>query len=583
MRRLLLVLLVFTLGSSLPPAASRAAVPASIADSAPASASPSSISSATVSSSANVSAQPPKPSRAPAKPLRIPRFGELPVAFVPNAGQSHADVRFQAHALRGTTFFARDEVVLTLPAPTQPITPSDPSSTPPAAVPPLVARLRFDGAAQNLEVVGVERLPGTVNYLLGNDTAKWRSNISTYAGIVYRQLYPGIDLRFDGDNRQLKSTYTVAPGADPAQIRWRYLGPSKTALDAAGNLHLTLPNPSAPPTATIPLTGTLIEQAPRAWQTIDGQQRAVPVRFVLAANGSVGFALGAYDHTQPLTIDPVLSYATYLGGSAADEGRGIAVDAQGNAYVTGYTQSTNFPDQGAAYDDCARDPNNTSLCTNDVFITKFNPAGRVVYSTYLGGTGDDQGYGIAVDTSGSPYVTGHTWSSNFPLANPYQSRCNPGTNTPCYKGDAFVSKLTPNGSALAYSTYLGSDGWDRGYAIAVDSTGSAYVTGYTGVLFGGPSPFPTVNPAQGSRGNSTSGDDAFVTKLTPAGNNLSYSTYLGGGLNDYGQGIALDSQGQAYVTGYTYSTNFPTTPDALQPSLKGTTSCPGTSYCPRRL
>ncbi len=283
--------------------------------------------------------------------------------------------------------------------------------------------------------------------------------------------------------------------------------------------------------------GTVTEKAPVVYQMDGAKTTAISGAYRVADSHSFGFTLGAeYDRSLPVVIDPVLSYSTYLGGSSYDYGNGIAVDGLGNAYVTGITFSADFP---------TVTPFDASWNGNyDVFVTKMNPGGdNLVYSSYFGGSGSDQGKGIAVDGAGSAYVTGITFSSDFPTASPLD-----GSLTGNY--DAFVMKLSPSGNALVYSTYLGGSSTDDGWGIAVDGTGSAYVTGQT---FS--SDFPTVTPFDGSYNG---GQDAFVTKFSPVGSSLVYSSYLGGSSSEVGEGIAVDGAGSAYVTGLTSSSDFPT-------------------------
>ena len=270
---------------------------------------------------------------------------------------------------------------------------------------------------------------------------------------------------------------------------------------------------------------------------------------MLNGRWQVGFQVAAYDATQRLIIDPVLVYSTYLGGSLFDRGEDIAVDSSGNAYVTGRTFSTDFPTASPfqAF--------NAGTSTGDVFVTKLNAAGNaVVYSTYLGGSDDDFGPDIAVDSSGSAYVTGRTDSTDFPTTNPFQATFGGGTFG---GGDAFVTKLNATGSALVYSTYLGGSGNENTISetggIAVDASGNAYVTGDTAST-----DFPTASPFQAALGGTSGFPDAFVTKLNAAGSALVYSTYLGGSGTERGFDIALDASGNAYVTGDTNSTDFPT-------------------------
>ncbi|MGB6474111.1 MAG: SBBP repeat-containing protein, partial [Candidatus Sulfotelmatobacter sp.] len=371
------------------------------------------------------------------------------------------------------------------------------------------------------------------------------------------------------------------------------------------------------------------------YQEVRGQRREVAGNFVLRGPHRIGFVLGPYDHSQPLVIDPTLAYSTYLGGNYQDSGTSIAVDSSGNVYVTGYTGSTNFPtvnalqatDNGGTSDAFVTKLNasgsaldySTYLGGNDAdygygiavdssgnayvtgsthstnfptvnpiqatdngfynaFIAKLDPSGSaLVYSTYLGGSHDDYGYGIAVDSSGSAYVTGSASSTNFPTVNAFQAACGGGGEGGCpgYT-DAFVAKLNPAGSALIYSTYMGGSYTDYGTAIAVDSSGDAYVTGFTAsyviASVPGSTNFPTANPFQATCGGTAEGlgcGDAFVAELNPTGSALVYSTYLGGSaIEDYGYGIAVDSSGNAYVTGATASTDFPVA-NPLQPTNTG--------------
>jgi hypothetical protein len=362
---------------------------------------------------------------------------------------------------------------------------------------------------------------------------------------------------------------------------------------------------------------TLIEKAPRAWQTSDGVRVSVTVQYAVLGDDSIGFALGNYDTNKPLTIDPQLIYSTYLGGSAFDGAKSVAVDFAGNAYITGVTQSTNFPTNNPIYGAINGD--------KDAFIVKINPTGTVfLYATYLGGSnredefGPERAGGIAVDSSGNAYVTGCTNSADFPTVNPLQPTH--GASTNC---DAFVSKLTAAGNALIYSTFLGGPGADSANAIAVDDQGSAYIVGDAGkdfpgdtftssghvfvtkinaagsaivfsMFLGGNSyeyatdvavdsahdiyvvgntfstDFPVLNAAQPTKGGgSSSQHDAFVTKIAADGSALVYSTYLGGSQTDEASGIALDDLGNAYITGVTQSTlDFPTT-NAYQPTYGG--------------
>ena len=420
-----------------------------------------------------------------------------------------------------------------------------------------MVRLGLVGANPDPEMVGLEPLSGKVNYLTGKDPQRWRTGIPTYAKVRYRDVYPGVDVVYYGAQRQLEYDFVVAPGADPARIRLAVTGAEALNIDATGDLVLRTAG------------GALRLHKPLIYQETGGARKEIAGGYVLLGKDRVGFRVAAYDTETPLVIDPVLSYSTFLGGASivcdetgctnnnTDYGVGIAVDSAGNAYVTGFTFSSDFPTANALQP--------ALRGTTSAFVAKLNPEGSaLVYSTYLGGSNSDSGSGIAVDSAGNAYVTGTTSSPDFPTVNAFQ---------PALRGtaDAFVAKLNPAGSALVYSTYLGGSNSDSGSGIAVDNAGNAYVTGSTYSA-----DFPTANAFQPALNGAS---DAFVTKLDAAGA-LVYSTYLGGTgsdfcdqysncyRGDYGAGIAVDSAGNAYVTGFTRSSDFPTA-NALQSALRG--------------
>ncbi|MEO7658140.1 MAG: SBBP repeat-containing protein, partial [Pyrinomonadaceae bacterium] len=367
-----------------------------------------------------------------------------------------------------------------------------------------------------------------------------------YSKVEYEQVYKGIDLVYYGNQRQLEYDFKVAPKADPERIKMRFEGADKIELGSEGDLLLHT------------AAGEVRMRAPITYQEIAGVRRQIASRYALTKisnlksensdSYSVGFEVAEYDTTKPLVIDPVLVYSTYLGGSGEDDANSITVDAAGNAYVIGFTDSTNFSVTGAVQPAYGGNP-------QDVFVSKLNAAGTaLVYSTYLGGSGQDNGSDIAVDAAGNAYITGYTGSTNFPMANAMQP-----TRTGFY--NAFVAKLNPTGSQLVYSTYFGGTVGEFGSAIAVDSSGNAYVGGVTS------SPdFPKLNPIQSAYGGSLA--DAFVAKFNPAGSQIVYSTYLGGNGNDGVTGIAIDPTGNAHVTGVTFSSNFPTA-NPLQANFRG--------------
>jgi len=529
----------------------------------------------------------------PALPPRVvDSYGKLPLSFEANRGQTAPQVKFLARGPGYTLFLTADAAVLSLAR----------QKT------NAVLRMRLQGANARASVTGADALPGKSNYFIGSDPSQWRTNVPTYAAVKYAAVYPGIDLVYHGNQRLLEYDFLVAPGADPQAIGIRFQGARKLTVNRDGAL-------------VIGLGGSeVIEPAPVVYQEIGGRRQAVAGRYVLRGRGRVGFSVPEYDRSQALVIDPTLVYSTYLGGSGGDSASGIAVDASGNAYVAGNTGSSDFPTTPGAFQ-------TTYDVGGDVFVTKLNAAGSalvystylgvsdtgwafgnaiavdvsgnayvagsttssnfpttpgafqttsgggpykayvtklnatgsaLVYSTYLGGSGDDEGNGIAVDALGSAYVTGDTASFNFPTT--------PGAFQTALLGSqaAFVTKLNTAGSAPVYSTYLGGSGWAGGTAIAVDVSGNAYVTGTA------TSPdFPTTPGAlQTAYGGAS---ETFVTKLNAAGSALVYSTFLGGsnGNSNGSSGIAVDASDNAYVTGSTYSSNFPTTPGAFQTAYGG--------------
>jgi hypothetical protein len=541
-------------------------------------------------------------------------YGKLPLHFEANRGQTHGGVRFLARGPGYGLYLTAGEAVLVLTRPNPDVEPNrHGTQVPPdaqAQVESVALRMSLVGAAPKPLVSGLHELPGKANYFIGKDPAKWRTNVPTYAKVHYRDVYPGIDLVYYGSQRQLEYDFVVASGADPKKIVLGFKGADKLEIDEQGDLVLYVAG------------GDIRVKRPVIYQEIDGVRQEIAGAYVLKGKYRVGFELAAYDANQPLVIDPViLSYSTYLGGTSFEEGRGIAVDVNGNAYVmgktgntlpttlgasqpafsggsdafvaklnstgsalvystylggsrtelgyaitvdadgsaylTGATSSTDFPTTPGAFQlACDGGPVNANGdCQWDAFVTKLNATGsELVYSTYLGGSFLDGGQGIAVDSDGNAYVAGATQSSNFPTT--------PGSFQPSQSGccGAFVTKLNPSGSALVYSTYLGGANGARG--IALDTFGNAYVTGSAGA-----SNFPiTLGAFQPIHGGKT---DAFALKLNSAGSALIYSTYLGGSEQDFGYGIAVDADHNAYVSGFTESSNFLVTPGVFQPINRG--------------
>jgi len=396
-------------------------------------------------------------------------------------------------------------------------------------------------------VQGLEEQAAKSNYFIGNNPQKWQTNIANYTKVLYKEVYPGIDVLFYGNGQQLEYDICVAPGKKTQDIRLHLEGVKELSIDESGNLCILTEAEQ-----------TLHMQKPFIYQLIEDNKIAVDGQFTLLAKNEIGFDIGTYDTTQSLIIDPILGlqYSTYLGGNQDDEAFGIAVDNNGNAYVTGFASSPNFPTTGGAFQPTFSAKNNGT----NAFVTKLNSTlSGLVYSTYLGGSGEDGGNAIAVDTSGRAYVTGFTSSSNFPTKSAYQKTFAKNATD---NASVFVTKLNSTGSKLLYSTYLGGSGDDEGNGIALDASSNAYVTGSTSS-----SNFPTTKGVfQKTLANQT-GTNAFVSKIntTQKGKkSLVYSTYLGGSGKDVGNAIAVRPSGRVYVTGFTRSPNFPTTPGAFQ-------------------
>jgi len=410
-------------------------------------------------------------------------------------------------------------------------------------LPPLrghLVRITFEGANAVLPQARGE-LPHRANFFLGDDPARWRTGVRTYAEVVYENAWDGIDVVYRPSSGGVKYDLVAHPGADLADIAFAYEGATGLAVTPRGLSAETS-------------LGPLRDNLPAAWQA---SGRPVDCSLRQLTESTVGYACSGWDGTGDLVIDPLL-YSTFLGGSGYDAVTGIAVDASGAAYVTGATDSgsTDFPTTPGAYDTMHNGG-------NDAFVAKLDASGSaLLYSTFLGGSGWDLAYGIVVDASGAAYVTGNTRdaATEFPTT--------PGAYDTTYNGgdDAFVAKLDASGSALLYSTFLGGSGYDEGLAIAVDSSGAAYVTGYT---VDDITDFPTTPGAYDTMHNGGFWD-AFVAKLDTSGGALLYSTFLGGSWEDRGSGIAVDATGSAYVTGGTDSdTDFPTTPGAYDTTFNG--------------
>ncbi|MGH9153491.1 MAG: SBBP repeat-containing protein [Acidimicrobiales bacterium] len=474
----------------------------------------------------------------PGEAVRLIRdYGRLPLGFAANTGQADAGVDFVARGRGYSLALAAAEARMALAHP-----PHDGG-----AATASVVSMRLVGGDPAAGAVANDRLPGSTNLIVGGDPRAWRTGIPSYAAVRYRGVYPGVDVVYHGDQGELEYDFVIAPGADPGVVALAFHGVDGVSLDGRGELVLSVPG------------GEVRQRRPVIYQEVNGRRRPVRGGYVVGADQQVGFRVGPYDTRLPLVIDPVLTYATYLGGSDDDEGRGITVDAAGNAWITGITPSSpTFPTVGALQ------PEGDNVGAGDAFVAKLRPDGSALeFSTYLGGSGFDAGIGIDTDASGAAFVVGATDSTDFPTVNPFQAANGGGR-------DAFVAKLDPSGSSLVYSTYLGGSGReavDRFGAlvagIAVGSTGRAHVTGATGS-----GDFPVVGAIQPAKAGL---GDAFVAKLGIDGNAMGFATYLGGSDEDAATAIAVDGAGAIYVAGFTASSDLPATPGALSTAAPGGT------------
>jgi hypothetical protein len=448
-----------------------------------------------------------------------PDYGNAPLYFIPNQGQADSEALFYAKASGYTLWMTKEGLVFD-------------AIKREAEFERDISSLVFLNANKDVELVPYQPTECRVSYFIGNDPSQWRTGIPASNAVLYKNIYRNIDLEVYGLERQIEYDWIIKPGGKLDSLRLKYSGLKATRIDKEGDLIVE---------GTF---GELRHRKPTGYQTMGGKRVEVEAAFKRIGQDEYGFGVKDFNPAYDLIIDPVvLVYSTYLGGSGTDYFGGsyseivgaIAADSLGAVYVTGETDSTNFPMKTA----CQK----TNGGTHDIFITKLSPSGKsLVYSTYLGGRYNEDGEGIAVDSDGAAYVTGSTLSPNFPVKNAFQNSNRGG-------GDGFMTKLAPSGQAIDYSTYLGGANSDTSNSIAVDSDGAAYVTGETWST-----DFPTQVACQKKNHGKL---DAFVTKLAPTGQALVYSTFLGGAADDVGFGIAVDLKKMAYVTGSTSSKNFP--------------------------
>jgi hypothetical protein len=534
---------------------------------------------------ANAQSMAPKPANAsPAFALTT-----VPLSFEANQGQTDNSVKFLSRGDGYALFLTAKEAVFKLRKGAD------------VKGQPSILRMELLGANEAAQVSGADQLTGTVNYFIGKDPTKWHSGVPTYGKVNYRGIYPGVDAVFYGNQRQLEYDFTVAPGADASRIAMTFTG-ARPKLDRGGNVLMSLGGE------------TVTLHKPVLYQGEGANKKGIDGSYVVAHN-RVHLRIGPYDHSQPLVIDPVISYLTYLGGSTGTndngnvavtsiscrpgacydsdiEGQGVAVDSAGNLYVTGLTYAVDFPTQNPLQ------ATNGSATQWTAYVTKLNSTGSgLIYSTYLGGSGPDEAYAIAVDANDNAYVAGMTFSGNFPTTpGAYVSQCpvqapGPPVLTYCQSSSAgFLTKLAPDGQSLVYSTYLVTPSrWNPILTLAVDSQGQAYVAGNTiAYCSGGFGCFPETANAllpeslfdQVYSPHTFNPGSAFLTVFSADGSSLVYSTLFGDSnpslYGGYGNqtlnwtkatGVAVDPAGNFYLSGNTADPNLPVTPNAFQPNL----------------
>lgn len=454
----------------------------------------------------------------------------LPLSFEVNRGQADADVKFVGRGDGFGLLLKPAEAVLTLRKPRPAL-----AVNPPEAFTSHQLSMKLEGAASKPSVTGVDRQIARANYFIGNDPAKWIRGVETYSGVLYSGVYPGVDLAFYANHQKLEYDFTMAPYADPQEIRLRFEGADDVELGAGGALILRT------------AAGDVKHDRPVAYQEANGSRLPVLAAFKEFTDGTIGFQVGDYDRTRPLVIDPVLVYSSYLGGAATDSCKGLIIDKSGNAFLAGDSFSSNFL-------------SHATTTNSDIFLGKLNKNGLLLTYAFFGGSKNDSTTGLALDPTGNIYVSGVTESSNFPVFNSFASAL-------VGVSDAFVVKLTPSGEQFFYSNLLGGSGQESGVSVAADATGNAYVTGRTTSA-----DFPLVAAIQPTYGGGDS--DAFITKIAQDGKSVIYSSFLGGGSAENPNvrtGISVDAFGNAYVTGETQSANFPTK-NALRAAKTGAAS-----------
>ncbi len=457
-----------------------------------------------------------------------PRDIRVPVSFERNVGQFDGDVSYVARTSRYTLRLGKGEAVIAMVSGRAGSINGKPADrlVDAAAAQPAVVRMQFAGGRRDAAAAGELALPGKANYFLGDDHSKWRTNVPLFGSARYTAVYPGIDVVFYGSEGEIEYDFVLSPDADPRDIRLQFSGASAMRIDANGDLVLETP------------AGPLRQRHPTLYQERDGRRLPVTGRYVQRGSKTFGIEVDDYDRMRTLIIDPVIAFSTYLGGNQGEYSYSVAVGPDGGVFVGGWTRSTDFPVPGTPYQASFRG-------VDDSFVTKLNPeTGQIVYSTYIGGTGSDGVLGMTVDAAGRLYMAGGTASSNYPTtSNRIQS----------YRGgiDAFVSRLSVDGSVLEYSTYVGGSAAEEGIALAINAAGDIYLTGYTHSLN-----FPSVNAFRTKTVDGGSAD-AYIVKFTPGATTFTYATCFGGTAYDFPFGIKVDAAGYAHVVGSSESTDLP--------------------------
>ncbi len=494
---------------------------------------------------------------------------DLPIAFAANQGQSPAGTLYEAQTGRLQVMLTNASVTLRIAHPDSTSAQTAPSanaasaagegpskSNSPRSFTVEEQHLQFVGANPDVTLEPLDEQPGKINYFLGNDPSRWIKGLKTYARVRYHNLYPGIDMVFYSHNGQLEYDFVVAAGADPNQIHLRIDGDNPAQVTARGELQIGSGK-------------NAVLHWPVLYQNLGNGKKLVEGKFVSLADNTVGFQFADYDKTKTFIIDPTVTllYSTYLGGVHNDEAHDLVLDKANNVYIVGYSASENFPVSANAYQTTRK---NIGVYVRNVVVAKFNSSGALLYSTFIGGSVNDYGYSIALDSSNDAFVTGYTNSSDYPTTqNALQTTSAPGGKT------AFLSELSPDGTTLKYSTYYGptaAGGISRGYQVISDGKNNIYLGGYAG------SGLPTTAGTYKSNLATGAGNNGFIAIFNfsqSSGSPLVAATYYGTDTpqtnnvftGDKLLGLALDASGNIWFSGQGYTNNLPTTVNAQQPTV----------------